>query len=82
LEYHIEQGEKSLTADQIMGMCQRGFGTNVHIESIQELSGGTFNTTYLVTFADQLKLILRVSPPQTADTPWDEALLMRREHSM
>jgi aminoglycoside phosphotransferase (APT) family kinase protein len=78
----IEQDKKPLTSDQIMRLCQRGFGANLHIESIDELSGGTFNTTYLVTFADQLKLILRVSPPQTADTPWDEALLMRREHSM
>ena len=82
MEYHIEQGEKSLTADQIMGMCQRGFGSNVQIESIDELSGGTFNTTYLITFADARKVILRVSPPQTADVAWDEALLMRREHSI
>jgi len=63
-------------------MCQRGFGNNLHIESNQELGGGTFNTTYFITFSDQRKVILRVSPPQTADTPWDEALLMRREHSM
>src|SRR5688500_7914312 len=73
---------KSLTAAQITGMCQRGFGNNLHIESNQELGGGTFNTTYFITFSDQRKVILRVSPPQTADTPWDEALLMRREHSM
>jgi aminoglycoside phosphotransferase (APT) family kinase protein len=72
----------TLTTDQIMAMCQRGFGNNLHIESIQELSGGTFNTTYLVTFADQPKVILRVSPHQTADTPWDETLLMRREHAI
>ena len=72
----------TLTTNQITAMCQRGFGNNLHIESIQELSGGTFNTTYLVSFADQLKVILRVSPPQRADTPWDEALLMRREHSI
>jgi aminoglycoside phosphotransferase (APT) family kinase protein len=63
-------------------MCQRGFGSDIQIESIQELSGGTFNTTYLITIADQRKVILRVSPAQTANTPWDEALLMRREHSI
>src|SRR5215208_2731797 len=63
-------------------MCRRGFGANLQIESIQELSGGTFNTTRLITFADTSKLILRVSPSQTANTPWDEALLMRREHAM
>ncbi len=82
MEDHSEQGEKSLTTDQIMSMCQRGFGSDVQIETIQELGGGSFNTTYLVPFADQLKVILRVSPPQEADVLWDEALLMRREHAI
>jgi len=82
LEYSIEQSDKSLTTDQIITICKRGFGSNLEIKSIRELGGGTFNTTYLITFADQLKVILRVSPIQTADTPWDEALLMHREHSM
>jgi len=82
LEFPIEQRPKSLPTDQIIGLCQRGFGSTVQIESIHELGGGTFNTTYLITFTDQRKVVLRVSPPQTADTPWDEALLMRREHAM
>jgi aminoglycoside phosphotransferase (APT) family kinase protein len=82
LEVHIEQGEKSLTADQIMGICRRGFGSDIQIESIQELEGGTFNTTYLVIFADHLKGILRVSPPGTAQILWDEVFLMRREHAI
>jgi aminoglycoside phosphotransferase (APT) family kinase protein len=72
----------TLTTDQIMAMCQRGFGPNLDTESIRELSGGTFNTTYFITFVDQRKVILRVSPHQTADTPWDETLLMRREHAV
>ena len=72
----------TLTTDQIITMCQRGFGPNLHIESILELSGGTFNTTYLITFVDQRKVILRVSPPQTAETSWNETLLMRREHAV
>src|SRR5262245_18701448 len=72
----------TLTTDQIMTMCQRGFGPNHSFESTRELSGGTFNTTYLITFADQRKVILRVSPPQSSNTPWNEYLLMRREHSI
>jgi aminoglycoside phosphotransferase (APT) family kinase protein len=72
----------TLTTDQIMALCQRGFGKELRIESIQELKGGTFNTTYLITFMDKSKAILRVAPPQTANTPWDEAFLMRREHSI
>jgi aminoglycoside phosphotransferase (APT) family kinase protein len=63
-------------------MCQRGFGTNVQIESIDELSGGTFNTTYLITFADEVKVILRVAPLHTADTAWQDIFLMRSEHAM
>jgi len=69
LEDAVEQDKKSLTTDQIRGLCQRGFGAKLQIESIQELSGGTFNTTYLITFADTSKVILLVSPPQTGDTP-------------
>ena len=63
-------------------MCKRGFGTSVQIESIDELGGGTFNTAYRITLADQRKVILRVAPPQTMDTPWEEAFLMRSEHAM
>jgi aminoglycoside phosphotransferase (APT) family kinase protein len=72
----------TLTTDQIMTMCQRGFGPNLPIESMHELSGGTFNTTYLIVFVDRRKVILRVAPTHTADTPWDEAFLMRREQAV
>lgn len=82
MELRVEPDGKPLTTDQIAAMCQRGFGTNSRVESILALTGGTFNTTYLITFGDQLKVVLRVSPPQTDDTYWEEALLMRREHSM
>jgi aminoglycoside phosphotransferase (APT) family kinase protein len=63
-------------------MCQRGFGDRIQIESIDELGGGTFNTTYLITFADASKVILRVAPLQTADTAWQDVFLMRSEHAM
>jgi aminoglycoside phosphotransferase (APT) family kinase protein len=63
-------------------MCRRGFGTSIQLESIQQLGGGTFNTAYLITFVGPLKVILRVAPPQTADTAWEDALLMRSEHAM
>lgn len=82
MESHAEEDGKSLTNDQILTMCQRGFGADVQIEAIRELSGGTFNITYLITFTNQFKAILRVAPLHTKDTYWDEALLMRREHSI
>jgi aminoglycoside phosphotransferase (APT) family kinase protein len=72
----------TLTAEQITTMCQRGFGTGVQIQSMDELRGGTFNSTYLITFADGLKVILRAAPPQTANMAWEDAFLMRSEHAM
>ena len=72
----------TLRTDQITAMCKRGFGNNLQIASIDELSGGTFNTAYLITFADQSKVILRVAPPPTADTAWEDAFLMRSEHAI
>ena len=71
-----------LTTDQITVMCRRGFGNGVQVESVHELGGGTFNTAYLITFADQRKVILRVAPRQTAETAWQDAFLMRSEHAM
>jgi aminoglycoside phosphotransferase (APT) family kinase protein len=71
-----------LTPDQITTLCRRGFGPGFQIESLQELGGGTFNTTYLIRFTGQFKVILRVSPLQTADTAWEDAFLMRSEHAM
>ena len=63
-------------------MCRRGFGASLQIESIEELGGGTFNTAYLIKFTGQHKVILRVAPPQTIDTAWEDAFLMRSEHAM
>ena len=63
-------------------MCQRGFGKDIQIHSLHELSGGTFNTAYLITLTDQSKVILRLAPPQTADITWEDAFLMRSEHAM
>jgi aminoglycoside phosphotransferase (APT) family kinase protein len=82
LEDRIEPGMNSLGTDQITSMCQRGFGNRVQIESMHELGGGTFNTAYLIIFTDQSKVILRVAPPQTADTAWQDVFLMRSEHAM
>ena len=47
-----------LIPDQIMAMCRRGFGSEVQVESAQELGGGTFNETYVVELAGQTKVIL------------------------
>jgi len=64
-----------------MAMCRRAFGPSVRIVSARELSGGTFNTTFLITLDDQ-QIILRIAPPPTADLMWNERWLMRREHQI
>jgi aminoglycoside phosphotransferase (APT) family kinase protein len=69
----------SPTANQIVAMCQRAFGPSVHISSARQLSGGTFNTTFLIILNDQ-QVILRIAPPPTAQLLWTEQWLMRREH--
>ncbi len=66
------------TANQILAMCQRAFGPSVRVVSARELSGSTFNTTFLITLHDQL-VILRIAPPETADLLWNERWLLRRE---
>ena len=71
----------SPTAHQILTMCQRAFGPSVHLVSARELSGGTFNTTFLITLKDQ-QVILRIAPPPTASLSWDEQWLMRREYQI
>ena len=71
----------SLTADDIRAMCQRAFGSDAQILSVRELGGGTFNTTFLITLADQ-QVILRIAPPPTAELEWHEQWLMRREQNI
>lgn len=51
-----------LSNEQIKQVCNADFGKNLEILSIEELSDGYFNTTYLVTFKDQFKTILKVAP--------------------
>jgi aminoglycoside phosphotransferase (APT) family kinase protein len=78
----MDSAEIALATDQLEALCERAFGPRIQIESSELLRGGTFNTTYLVTFSNQEKVILRIAPPETASTYWEERLLMRREHSM
>ncbi len=71
-----------LNKDQIMAMCQRGYGATVKIQSIREVGGGTFNETYLIKFPGRNKAILRVAPALSPDLFWDDVALMHREHAM
>ena len=72
----------TLTNDQLKAMCERGFGAQAQIETMEELGGGTFNTAYLILLSNQRKVVLRVAPLQTATIAWENIDLMRSEHAM
>lgn len=66
------------TPNHIVAMCRRAFGPSVHVASARQLSGGAFNTTFLIALDDR-QVILRIAPAPTAKVSWDEQWLMRRE---
>ncbi len=71
---------QKVTPVQIAAMCRRGFGSEGEIESIQEVIGGTVNETYRIGLVGGNDVILRIAPPDHADTYWDDVALMRREY--
>ena len=68
-----------VTAEQILAMCRRAFGSSIQVISARELGGGTFNRAFLVTLPDQ-PVILRIAPHPGKELVWHEQGLMRREH--
>src|SRR6266581_4231058 len=80
IERAADARQRPVAIEHICAMCERAFGQGKEIDTIQELGGGEYNSTYLVTFADTQQVILRVSP--APDTPFPERGigLMRNEH--
>lgn len=94
LEREPDDHRTPLTAEEIKAMCRRGFGSDVDVESVQELAGGTFNSTFLITFANpdnaklvgadrtpksQENVVLRVAPKDKTDPFWNHPHHMRSE---
>ncbi|MGH2505249.1 MAG: aminoglycoside phosphotransferase family protein, partial [Ktedonobacterales bacterium] len=67
--HDIRQG---LTPDEVQAVCERAFGHDIVVESAHEMSGGAFNSTYLIHLADRAPVVLRVAPPPGCDLPWHE----------
>jgi len=67
--------QQSLTAEQMVAVCRRGFGRAP--VSVVELHGGSFNTTYRVDLGGQ-EVILRVAPQWSYRI---ERGFMRHEHA-
>lgn len=76
----MESSLSKLSIDQITTILERCFGPGSHSFQIKELSGGTFNETYLVEIPEKEKWVLKIAPPPTENTYWDDVALMRREH--
>ena len=73
---------QGLTPDEVQRVCERAFGSDTVVESAHEMSGGEFNSVYLIRMAGRLPVVLRVAPPPGSDLAWHEVDLMRHEHAI
>jgi aminoglycoside phosphotransferase (APT) family kinase protein len=85
VESSLEPGSDSqpLPLEQIVALHENAFGGGDGIESVRELGGGTFNTTYLIARAVGPPVVLRVAP--TVDSPrvsWEDAFLTDFTHRL
>lgn len=82
----IERGDDAfqqpVLLDSIVAMCKRAFGSRVHIESVRELSGGGFNSVFLITLHRNKRVVLRVAPKQDMHINIHEQTLMHNEQHM
>jgi aminoglycoside phosphotransferase (APT) family kinase protein len=80
IERAADTSQQPVSLEQICAMCERAFGQGKEIEAVQELGGGEYNNTYLITFVDAMKVILRVAPAPDGLLPGRGIGLMRNEH--
>ncbi|WP_126552374.1 phosphotransferase family protein [Dictyobacter kobayashii] len=74
--------QQPVPLEQIQAMCQRAFGKDRSILSIEELAGGGHNNTYRILLAAMPPVILRVSPAHGPHLAQHELNLMRNEQYM
>lgn len=75
-EAHFQQAP---TVEQIKAMCA---AAGLVAERAQEVGGGYFNSTFIVTTVDGQRVILRVAPATGAHIYPNERSLMRREYNI
>jgi aminoglycoside phosphotransferase (APT) family kinase protein len=80
IERAADAFQQLVEQSHLIAMCQRAFGEEVHIESVKELAGGLYNTTYLVRIVGMPLVILRVSPHPKRQLRMDKNL-MRNEYA-
>ncbi len=72
--------QQPLSSEQMRTLCARAFGPGKDPQEVQELDGGEYNNTYLITFAGNQQVILRVSPAPSGPFTGRGKGLMRNEH--
>lgn len=82
--YPIERApaafQQPVSQAEILQMCRRAFGEDCRVELARELSGGLYNSTFLVQFADSSRVVLRIGPPEFRQYQ-SELNLMRSEYA-
>ncbi len=74
-----------LTRDDIAAIGRRAFGAEARLDDVQELSGGTVNSTYLLVVSDARPCVLRVAPSALAvagGPSWLSATSLRCEQAL
>jgi len=79
----IQLESSSVSLEQVLAISQRALGPDGEITSIHQIPGGTVNTIFRLTYADERQVILRLAPPaRNGPWNWNETYLMRREHAI
>ncbi|MDD3172258.1 MAG: aminoglycoside phosphotransferase family protein [Herbinix sp.] len=65
--------------EEIIKMTKRAFGEAVELQEITELTGGFYNTAYMISFKDGQKAVLKVSPLKALKVMRYEKNLMETE---
>lgn len=68
-----------ISNEEIIKMTKRAFGENVELQDIIELTGGFYNTAYMISFKDGQKAVLKVSPMKDLKVMRYEKNLMKTE---
>lgn len=70
----------AVSAEQIVAMARRAFGSTTAVVAAVELAGGRYNTTFRVDIGGARPVILRVAPPPHRQARI-ERTFMRNEHA-
>jgi aminoglycoside phosphotransferase (APT) family kinase protein len=72
--------QQAVSADEIMAACRRAFGPSAVVSAARELSGGLYNSTYLLTISGFDPVVLRVAPHRSRQFRIERDF-MRNEHA-